>query len=84
MLTEMVGLKNIRINLFLSYTKVDQNLIFSVPDFVPLPTEEFGCRADTQIKCPGSTSRICEVISLSVFRILKKVCLSNKTLWLPV
>ena len=40
----------------------------SEPDFVPLPTEEVGCRADTQIKCPGSTSRICEVVLRNYFR----------------
>ena len=45
-----------------SNDKGDSDSLISVPDFVPLPTEEVGCRADTQIKCPGSTSRICEVI----------------------
>ena len=40
-----------------------------VPDFVPSSQPEVGCRADTQIKCPGSSSRICEVVFISLINI---------------
>ena len=55
-----------------------------VPDFVPSSQPEVGCRADTEINCPGSDSIICEVVFISQINIFTCIMYLLSVIYLTI